>query len=322
MSEKKKWEYDPWSYKEYSESDVVKNAGAALNTHLANKPGAFVYKNQEAFDALGQQIHNYKPFSYDINGDAIYQQYKDKYIQQGKMAMADTMGQAAAMTGGYGNSYAATVGNQAYQAQLQNLNDIIPELYQMALDRYKMDKDDLYNRYGLYSDEYNRLYGEHRDTLTDWQNDRTYLAGRYDSERDYDYSKYDKEKTFDYSKYSDDRNLSYSEYRDVIADEQWQKDYDLANRELKMKEEAWELEKKAAETPVKTPTKDEKPIEPDEPDYSDWGAGEWEGYFATIRNSEGKSAAEEELNRMTREGLIPKNMVTYAAIGARGKLGH
>lgn len=82
-------------------------------------------------------------FNYDFNADALYQQYKDKYIQQGQLAMADTMGQAAAMTGGYGNSYAATVGNQAYQAQMQNLNDIVPELYNLAYSKvenqYKND---------------------------------------------------------------------------------------------------------------------------------------------------------------------------------------
>lgn len=107
-----------------------------------------------------KQIENYGDFSYDVNADALYQQYKDKYIQQGKMAMADTMGQAAAMTGGYGNSYAAAAGNQAYQANLEKLNDVIPELYQLALDRWKMGKDDLYDKYGLLMSEYNREFGE------------------------------------------------------------------------------------------------------------------------------------------------------------------
>jgi murein DD-endopeptidase MepM/ murein hydrolase activator NlpD len=82
------------------------------------------------------KILNREDFSYDLNGDALYQQYKDRYIQQGKMAMQDTMGQAAALTGGYGNSYASTAGNQAYQGYLQGLNDVIPELQQIAYDRY------------------------------------------------------------------------------------------------------------------------------------------------------------------------------------------
>ena len=109
------------------------------------------------------EIQNYKKFSYDLNGDALYQQYKDNYIQQGKLAMEDAMGKASAMTGGYGSSYAQSVGQQAYQAQLDNLNDIVPELYQMALDRYNMDKEDLYNQYGLLGDLYDKEHAAHTE---------------------------------------------------------------------------------------------------------------------------------------------------------------
>ena len=108
-------------------------------------PYNFTYGKQADYDAAMDAILNRKKFSYDLNGDALYQQYKDNYINQGKMAMMDTMGQASAMTGGYGNSYAATVGNQAYQASLQNLNNVIPQLYQLALDSYKTEGDRLNN---------------------------------------------------------------------------------------------------------------------------------------------------------------------------------
>ena len=62
---------------------------------------------------------------------------------------------------------------------------------------------------------------------------------------------------------------------------------------------------------------------PDKSAYADWDAGDWEGYFAQIRQSEGKSAAEEELKYFTSNGLIPNKYVTYGAIGARGgSMGH
>jgi LysM repeat protein len=125
----------------------------------------------EAVQQTLDKINSREKFSYDLNGDALYQQYKDKYIQQGKMAMQDTMGQAAALTGGYGNSYAATAGNQAYQAHLNNLNDIIPELQQMAYDRYNQEGQDLLNQYNMAMDVYGTKYGEYRDAITDeqWQ---------------------------------------------------------------------------------------------------------------------------------------------------------
>ena len=47
-------------------------------------------------------------------------------MQQGKQAMQDTMGQAAALTGGYGSTYGQAVGQQQYDAYLQNLNDEVP----------------------------------------------------------------------------------------------------------------------------------------------------------------------------------------------------
>ena len=118
------------------------------------------WANQTVNDEILKEYLNRKDFSYNFNEDALYQQYKDKYIQQGKLAMADTIGQASAMTGGYGNSYAATVGNQAYQASLQNLNDIIPELYQMAYDRYNQKGQDMLNQLSVLNDDYARSYGE------------------------------------------------------------------------------------------------------------------------------------------------------------------
>ena len=100
---------------------------------------------QAALDAY----KNRGKFSYDLNGDALYKQYKDQYVNQGKQAMMDAMGQASAMTGGYGNSYAQTVGQQTYQGYLQGLNDKIPELYQLAYDRHEQEGQDLLTRYGL-----------------------------------------------------------------------------------------------------------------------------------------------------------------------------
>lgn len=117
----------------------------------ASQPQQAGYSSQWQSQLEGTigKILDRKDFSYDLNGDALYQQYKDRYIQGGKMAMMDTMGQASALTGGYGNSYAQGVSQQAYQGYLQGLNDRIPELYQLALDRYDREGDALYRRYSL-----------------------------------------------------------------------------------------------------------------------------------------------------------------------------
>jgi peptidoglycan hydrolase-like protein with peptidoglycan-binding domain len=198
--------YEDFTYEDYTESDAVKGASDALNSHLATKPGEYQSQWQSQLDTLMSSIMNREKFSYDVNEDALYQQYKDKYIQQGKLAMADTMGQAAAMTGGYGNSYAQSVGQQAYQGQLDNLNDIVPELYAMALDQYNREGQELYNQYGMLSDRESQDYGRYRDTVSDFLTERDYLQGRYDTERG-----------FDYGKYVDDRNLDYAMKQDEYA---------------------------------------------------------------------------------------------------------
>lgn len=222
---------DKFTYKDYIESEKVKQAQAALDTHNAAKPLDYQSKYGSLAEEAANAWANRDKFTYDLNGDALYQQYKDKYIQQGRMAMQDTIGQASAMTGGYGNSYAATAGNQAYQASLQNLNDIVPQLYQMAYDQYKQEGQDMLNRYNLYNDMENQEYSRYRDTVSDWTSQRDYLANAYNNERTYDRSVYDSDKNFAYGTWSDDRNYAYQVERDRIADEQWQKTFDESVRQ-------------------------------------------------------------------------------------------
>ena len=210
----KTFEDKGFSYDDYQESDLVTQAKDALNAQLAQKPGEYNSQWQAQLNDVINKIMNREKFSYDLNGDALYQQYKDKYIQQGKMAMADAIGQASAMTGGYGNSYAQSVGQQQYNAQLQNLNDIVPELYQMAYDKYNQEGQDLYNQYAMLGAQEEQDYGRHRDSVSDWQAERDYLTGRYDNERNLDYSKYVDDRNFAYGKYADDRNFAYGQYID------------------------------------------------------------------------------------------------------------
>ena len=216
-AEAKKFSYDDFSYgdfsyADYAESDTVKQANALLQQQNAAKPGAYQSQWQDEIDSYLNQIQNRDPFSYDFNSDALYQQYKDMYIQQGQMAMMDTMSQAAAMTGGYSNSYAQTVGQQAYNQQLNQLNQIMPDLYQMAFDRYAYEGDQLQNMYNMYLGREEQDYGRYMDSYNAWQNERDYLAGRYDAERDYDYSKWEQERNLAYDQYTADRNLAYDQY--------------------------------------------------------------------------------------------------------------
>ena len=181
-----------YEQRQYTESDAVKKFRENMEKQVA-------YKSQwqpQIKDTMNS-ILNRKDFQYDVNGDALYQQYKDRYVNLGQKAMMDTMGQAAKLTGGYGNSNAQMVGQQAYQGYLQGLTDKIPELAQLAYQRYAQLGQDLYQKYGL-------LNSQEQADYSRWAAERDYLANLYNTERGYD----------------------YGVYRDTVGDDQWKAQFD------------------------------------------------------------------------------------------------
>lgn len=232
----------PYQKKEYQQSQNVTNAQNALQQHQQNKPGEYQSQWQNQIDDLLKQYQNRGPFQYDINADAMYQQMVDRYVQQGKQAMMDTMGQAAALTGGYGNSYAQSVGQQTYQGYLQGAYDMMPQFYQMALDRYQMEGDDLLNQYGLLSDQEDRAYGQYMDLLNQYNAQLDRLQGVYESERDYDFGKYQYDENFDYNTWMDDQEYQYKADRDNVADSQWQQQMAYQQEQARLEAERWQRE--------------------------------------------------------------------------------
>ncbi len=100
-------------------------------------------------DSLYAAITGRRPFSYKASEDPLYRSAADRYIQNGRMAMRDTMGQAAALTGGYGSSYAQSVGQQQYDEYLRQLSQLLPQYYGMAWQRYEAEGQALRDAYDL-----------------------------------------------------------------------------------------------------------------------------------------------------------------------------
>lgn len=201
-----------YEQKTYTESDAVKKWREQMEAQTGLKPAAYTSKYQDQLNSTMDSILNRKEFQYDVNNDALYNMYKDRYVNLGQKAMMDTMGQAAKLTGGYGNSNALMVGQQAYQNYLQGLTDKIPELQQLAYNRYNQQGQDLYNRYGLLNSQEQLDYNRWNDQYNQWQAERDYLANLYNTERGYD----------------------YGVFRDSVADAQWQAQFeeDLRRYEL------------------------------------------------------------------------------------------
>ena len=268
-----------FSYKPYTPSQQVKNAEKERDKYKSgykesskitglyndwqnlknNSPGEWTggQYGEQLNNALND-ILNRKKFTYDLNGDMLYQQYKDQYITQGKQAMMDTMGQAAALTGGYGNSYAQSVGQQTYQGYLQGLNDKIPELYNLALNAYNAEGDRLKDNYGILSDQYGREYGEFQDKLSQWNTDvdRAYNiynneAGiertQWNTDRQYALDAYNSVYNQDYSLYSDSYNRAFQNYQQNVSEEQFNKNYNLQKQQVSASQRQARATEKAAE---------------------------------------------------------------------------
>ncbi len=157
------------------------------------------YDNNNAdreLDSLYAAITGRSPFRYDAASDPLYRAAADRYIQNGRMAMRDTMGRAAALTGGYGSSYAQAVGQQQYDEYLRALSQALPEYYSMAWQRYEAQGralQDAYDRaWQRRQDEYQRQRDEAADALAaealDYERGRDAAADAAAAE-DRDYSR-------------------------------------------------------------------------------------------------------------------------------------
>lgn len=175
--------YDP------ATDEAYQNALKNLNDIKGQGAPAYTSTYDQQMSDIYNKIMNRDKFTYDLNEDALYNQYKDQYTQLGRMAMMDTMGQAAALTGGYGSSYGQAVGQQQYDAYLQSLNDIVPDLYSAAYDRYNAEGDQMLQQYQLTGDlrdtEYSRYmddYNRYMDSLANAQAQESELYNRgYDN---------------------------------------------------------------------------------------------------------------------------------------------
>lgn len=174
----------------YQPSQQVQQAQDNLAQVQAQKPQSYNSKWAPQMENILQQIQNPKEFKYEFNGDNLFKYYADLYTQKGKQASMDAMGQAAALTGGYGNTYAQQVGQQQYQQYLLDLYDRGMDLRDRAYQQHQDQLADQYNIYNTIAGQDNTDYGRYRDTMGDWQTDLQYATDRADRERDFDYNMY------------------------------------------------------------------------------------------------------------------------------------
>lgn len=202
----------------YAKDEVMENLDAYIeslmrqqwNEDNMEKPEEYTRPYDPQIDALLSQILNRDDFSYDAMNDPLYQQYAKMYQREGDRAMKETMAEAAAGAGGM-NTYAVTAAQQANSYYNSQLNDKIPQLYQLAYDMYLNDKESKVQDLGILQNMDATQYNRYRDTIND---------------------------------YYADKNFAYNAYKDAVQQGNWQQQFnynaklDKINNDWKNKE--WE----------------------------------------------------------------------------------
>lgn len=154
------------------------------------QPGAYQSQWLPQMEGIYNQLQNRPDFKYDMNADTLYQQLKDQYIRSGQLGMMNTMGQASAMTGGYGNTYAQTAGQQTFDSYMQELNNNLPALSDRAYAQYQDKGNQLAQQFGMAGQMEGIDYGKYRDAMGDWQWGTGTALDQYNQERGFDYGQY------------------------------------------------------------------------------------------------------------------------------------
>ena len=196
----------------YKPSATVDAALKELNDIIEAQPETFNSQYQKQIDDIMAAINGRDAFSYDANSDAAYQQYKDLYTQMGQKGMMDTLGQAAALTGGYGSSYANSAAQQTYNDYMTQLTGQVPTLRSAALNEYNNQGNALNQQYAMANDAYSREYGAYQDAYSRWMAQQQMAQDTYNTERGFDYANYQNQLDY-YLGLADQENSQYTQDR-------------------------------------------------------------------------------------------------------------
>lgn len=277
------------------------NGASFLKDPLA--PRDFSYKEaptyQNRYDGRIQElldaVTNRGDFSYDAEKDPLFSQYRKQYIREGQRASADAMGQAAAMSGGLPSSFAGTAAGQAANYYNAQLTDKIPELeelaYQKYLNAFDMDRAKLsavqnaeqsdyqkfLNELGQYNSDRSFAYGQFTDQLSREQGDRDAAEER---------RRYENETAYQREQDDRDRKLAeaqlYAQYGDLSG-----------LKALGVDTSKYEAQLAAANTPRTV--------------YS--GSGSGSGSSVSSASSEGKNQDYDGLYAAARDSNNPKSFI-------------
>lgn len=277
----------------YQRSDRVNEYYEKTRKLERNKPDEFESKYEGQISDILDNILNRPKFSYtaeDMTNDDLYKMYRDQYMRQGNLAMRDTMGNAASLTGGYGNTYASAAGQQAYDNYVSMLNDKALDFYDRAYQRYNDEGQNLYNQMNVVTGLDNTDYQRHRDTVSDYYNDLNYYNGRYNQEYGYD----------------------YGQYQDQVAADQWAQEFAFQKQQAAQEQANWEAEMALARQKAASSggsggrrrSSSSKKKSSSSSTQNTMGWQEAHDVYISALNTQGQAVADEIMNSLEKDGLV------------------
>ena len=277
----------------YQRSDRVNEYYNKTRNLEKNKPDEFESKYEDQISSILDNIMNRPKFSYtseDMVNDDLYKMYRAQYMRQGNLAMRDTMGNAAALTGGYGNTYASAAGQQAYDNYVSMLNDKALDFYDRAYQRYNDEGQNLYNQMNVVTGLDNTDYQRHRDTVSDYYNDLNYYNGRYNQEYGYD----------------------YGQYQDRVAADQWAQEFAFQKQQAAQEQANWEAEMALARQKAASSggsggrrrSSSSKKKSSSSSTQNTMGWQEAHDVYISALNTQGQAVADEIMNSLEKDGLV------------------
>lgn len=134
-----------------------------------------------------ERLEAREPFSYNPEDDPAYQAYRTAYRREGDRAAKNSLGDAAALTGGQASTAAVVAASQARDVYNSKLGDVVPQLYEMAWQMYQ---------------------GEQNSLLSEIETLANLSASAYAQNMD--------SRELDYKIFADQRDFAYGQYQDVL----------------------------------------------------------------------------------------------------------
>ena len=199
---------------EYADSDELTKAKgdlAEIESHQNDAKDKYDDRIQQALD----NIEKYSEFKYDVESDPLWNSVRSQYQRNAMLGMKDTLGAAANLTGGYASSYAQAAAQQAYQNNIAQMTDIIPELQDKALDRFNAN-------HNMALDNFSALESAYQNELAEWQNNRNYYYNKVAEMSDDEWAHY----MDNLSAWMADRSYWTDWRNQAIQNQQWQMQLD------------------------------------------------------------------------------------------------